>query len=250
MRNDFYTGYLQHAASGSSRENHKYIARIGTPNNYIYFYTQAELDRYKKTGALPKNRGASSSSSESKSVDVKSNLSKTGATKSKSGKSKGSSGKKSSKASKGASASKASSKKAAAAKVEKATTSKATEKNKTDEMKKKYEDVINKYKMALTDKKLASAPKTIENLKMNNNVSDNDVSRHSNTKEFMDSLNKSDEGSYGYVQAGKTAYKWAKQNGQVIIRSLDGKQNVNLDPNLINLQSFRIDKNKKKAGGK
>ena len=40
--------YIQHGWGGSSKEraNHKYIARIDTPDGYRYFYTQKEIDAY------------------------------------------------------------------------------------------------------------------------------------------------------------------------------------------------------------
>lgn len=276
MRNDFCSDYLEHAAQ---RQNHKYIAREPNPKGgWLYFYTQAQLQAYHKgkaQGQFAKSDpyaearaelakvAASRIKAKSKKTTVaeaKKELAKVTAksdSSSKKSKKSGSGSKKSSsKKSKGASSSgssKSKSGKSSEAKAKASTTAKAASQNasatdakKMAELQKNYNKLLAKYKFQLESRALKNSKQTIETLKINNKIKDNDVTKHANTAKLMEDLNTKEDGAYGYIQAGTTAYKWAKQGGKVVIKSLDGKNNVTLDPNLRNIESFRADKKKKK----
>lgn len=79
MRNDFESNYLQHwgIKKGEKAKNHKYFERVEKNGKYIYFYTQAEYERWLH-GAKPKVEGAKnkvkSALSSLKSKLTKSNL--------------------------------------------------------------------------------------------------------------------------------------------------------------------------------
>lgn len=52
MRNDYCTGYLEHGLfsklRGTKKKNAKYVARVGEPGNYRYFYSLKEYAAYLK----------------------------------------------------------------------------------------------------------------------------------------------------------------------------------------------------------
>ena len=158
-----------------------------------------------------KSKGSSSSSSKSKSS---------------SSKSKGSSSK-SSKSSSSSKSKDATSKSTKAAKETTAKTAKTTTKS------------DGKYKAE-------ERAFTQESLKKLYGVKDKDINKHESTEKLLSTLKSYKDGSFGYVMAGGTTYKWTKQGGNIVFKDFKTDKEVTLSSALKNIEEFRTDKKNKK----
>ena len=298
MRNDFESDYLAHSAKGTTWKNVKYFKKVmGPSGKYIYFYSQAALDKYmhnqsqgrnarknpNEIPAEPVNKSIGSKTIQQKKAQTASYISSgkkaaqapavgqraaqtrmakagelSAAGKKKADeilaqakedtkkKGKGSSSSKKEKdpmAKTGKSSSKGSS---GSSKKEKSGSSKAASSKKATTAKTKTTSAQPK---AETKKVVDNTPINLDTLKKIYGVKDEDVTTHDMTApEFKNKmLSKYDEGSFGYLMAGDTAYKWTIEGGQLIIKDFETDKNVSFDTYLKDAKQFKeFQTNKKK----
>lgn len=53
--------------------------------------------------------------------------------------------------------------------------------------------------------------------------------KYSSSKEMLERMKKYEEGSFGYLKAGNTTYKWEKQNGKIILIDTETNEEVSIN---------------------
>lgn len=129
------------------------------------------------------------------------------------------------------------------------TSSKAGTSTKTsasDTAKDKQIKELQKQVQQLTEKKervLTGGVATTDSLKKLYGVSESN--KHATVQESIDKMKSYPDGSYGYINAGGTMYKWSKEDGKITFRDNNTDKEVALQVAVQNVEEFRTDKKKK-----
>lgn len=284
MRNDFCENYLQH---GKEWKNHKYVAKIKLGNGkWFYFYDAKIYQNYlarqqgknksdpgrfakkdpnkiepsdqlkndkvvqelvsKKTpgATIEEKAKAMTNNIKAGTEAIKSLLEKNSANKAENqsqskssggSKSSGSSSKSSGKKSSGGSKSSGSSKKSSggSSKEKGSSGTKSTSKEKKTKDKKTQTRAFDS----------AAAMKEMFN------ISDSDVHKYKSVSEMLSSMKKYKDGSYGYLTAENTTYKWEKRGGKIVVIDMNTDKEISINKYLqdaVSIQEFRTDDKKSK----
>jgi hypothetical protein len=118
-------------------------------------------------------------------------------------------------------------------KSEKSSSSKAKESSKTTKEK----------------KQASTTPVTLDTLKKNYDIKDEDITSYKTSAEKLQNemLSKYDEGDFGYMTAGDTVYKWTIEGGKLILKDFSSDKEVSITDFAKEEQEFKeFQTNKKK----
>jgi predicted transcriptional regulator len=276
MRNDFCSNYLEHSAKGTTwKKGTGYLKKIPLGNGrYRYIYNQSELSTLNKASKQPINAMSNkkrnevkkqvlTTSSNAMNTLVKSgmkakgnttaektaNLKKSIANGEKIINSKLNGASKSSKKGSGGSSKSSKEKNIGKAKGSSGSKSSKEKASKEKSAKEKAAKAEKTTKNTTAKKERNTTPINMDTLKKVYGLKDEDVNSFSGSvSEFKSNmLSKYDEGSFGYLTAGDSTYKWTISGGKLVIKDYNSDKEVSADEYMKDVKEFKeFQSNKKK----